>query len=106
MLIGQHLLELLAIEIVRVRVERSQHSGNRRLNEIVVIDLVAVDVMLLNHRESFAEILADGRRGRGRGRNPRAPRSRSSRPVDFAGRGSGRTVGVAPWLRDAKARKT
>src|SRR6185503_6678199 len=64
-----------------MRIQRAEHAEDRRLIDIVVIQLVAVDVMILDDTQCFAEVLAHGS-GRGSRRVnawPASSRGSSSR---------------------------
>src|SRR5687767_7676226 len=42
-----------------MRIERAQHAEDRRLEDIVVVQLAAIDVLMLDHFECFVEIALD-----------------------------------------------
>src|SRR5688500_18783141 len=58
-LLRTELLKFLCIEIVRMRIERMEHAVDRRLEYLVIVDLFAHRVVLLDHGQSLGEIALD-----------------------------------------------
>ena len=58
-MLGTELLKFFCVEIVRVRIERVEHAVDRGLKDLVIIDLLARSVILLDHSECLSEIVLD-----------------------------------------------
>src|SRR5205814_6111223 len=89
--VGALILELFRVVVVRVRVERAQHADNGGLEDVVVVELVAVNVVVLDDGQSLGHVRLDGLGGL----DARASRGARTR----RGRAGGRRRGTAAGRR-------
>ena len=43
-----------------MRIQRAQHADDRRLENVVVVELLAVDILFLNELQRFVEVALNG----------------------------------------------